>query len=51
MEPEYTTANDWYKPERRELKKISADWIAYTNKGVISHERDARNMKDAIDPS
>ncbi|MEG4311034.1 MULTISPECIES: hypothetical protein [unclassified Microcoleus] len=25
--------------------------MAYTNKEVISHDRDYRKMKDAIDPS
>ena len=48
MEPEYPTANDWYKAHRPELKKYRGEWIAYTNKGVISHDRDYRKMKDAI---
>lgn len=48
MEPEYPTANDWYKSHRRELKKYRGEWIAYTSKGVISHDRDYRKMKDAI---
>jgi len=51
MEAEYPTANDWYKAHRRELKQYRGQWIAYTNKGVISHDRDYRKMKDAIDPS
>ena len=51
MEPEYPTANDWYKAHRPELKKYRGEWIAYTNKGVISHDRDYRKMKDALDPS
>ncbi|WP_228050252.1 DUF5678 domain-containing protein [Tychonema sp. LEGE 06208] len=51
MEPEYPTANDWYKAHRPELKKYRGEWIAYTNKGVISHDRYYRKMKDAIDPS
>ncbi|OCR01996.1 hypothetical protein BCD67_05350 [Oscillatoriales cyanobacterium USR001] len=51
MEPEYSTANDWYKANRRGLKQYRGQWIAYTNKGVISHDRDYRKMKDAIDPS
>ncbi|MEG3845437.1 DUF5678 domain-containing protein [Microcoleus sp. herbarium19] len=48
MEQEYPTANDWYKAHRPELKKYRGEWIAYTNKGVISHDRDYRKMKDAI---
>ena len=48
MEPEYPTANDWYKAHRPELKKYRGEWIAYTNKGVISHDRDYRKMKDEI---
>jgi hypothetical protein len=38
MEAEYATANDWYKSHRLELKKYRGEWIAYTNKGVISHD-------------
>jgi len=31
MEAEYTTAQEWYKANRRELKKYRGQWIAYTN--------------------
>jgi len=48
MEGEYPTANEWYKANRRQLKKYRGEWIAYTNKGVISHDRDYRKMKDGI---
>ena len=48
MEAEYTTANEWYKANRRELKKYRGQWIAYTNRGVISGDRDYRKMKDGI---
>lgn len=51
MKPEYATTNDWYKANRPQLKIYRGQWIAYTNKGVISHDRDYRKMKDAIDPS
>ena len=44
MEPEYPTANDWYKAHRPELKKYRGEWIAYTNKGVISQR--SRLSKD-----
>jgi len=47
----YPTANEWYKANRRELKKYRGEWIAYTNKGVISHARDSRKMKEGFDPS
>jgi len=50
MEIEYATANEWYKSHRRELKKYLGEWIAYTNKGVISHDRDYDKMKDGIPP-
>ena len=33
---------------RRELKKYRGQWIAYTNQGVISCDRDYRKMKDGI---
>lgn len=48
MEGEYPTPNEWYKGNRRELKKYRGEWIAYSNKGVISHDRDYRKMKDEI---
>jgi Family of unknown function (DUF5678) len=48
MEAEYTTANEWYEANRRELKKYRGQWIAYTNQGVISCDRDYRKMKDGI---
>ncbi|MEY3868007.1 MAG: hypothetical protein RLZZ338_1898 [Cyanobacteriota bacterium] len=47
-EKQYQTPNDWYKDNRKELKKYRGQWIAYTNKGVISHDRDYRKMKDGI---
>lgn len=48
MEPEYSTANDWYKANRPKLKKYRGEWIAYNNQGVISHDRDYRQMKAGI---
>ena len=48
MDAEYATANEWYKANRRELKKYRGQWIAYTNQGVISCDRDYRKMKDGI---
>ncbi|MEG4280756.1 DUF5678 domain-containing protein [Microcoleus sp. MON1_C1] len=48
MDAEYATAKEWYKAHRRELKKYRGEWIAYTNKGVISPDRDYRKMKDGI---
>ncbi|MEG3866123.1 DUF5678 domain-containing protein [Microcoleus sp. Z1_B2] len=50
MAAEYATAKEWYKANRRELKKYRGQWIAYTNQGVISHDRDYRKMKDGIPP-
>jgi hypothetical protein len=48
MEAEYATAKEWYKANRRELKKYRGQWIAYTNEGVISCDRDYDKMKDGI---
>lgn len=48
MEAEYATAKEWYQANRRELKKYRGQWIAYTNRGVISCDRDYRKMKDGI---
>jgi hypothetical protein len=50
MEAEYPTAKEWYKANRPKLKKYRGEWIAYTNQGVISHDRDYRKMKDGIHP-
>ncbi len=50
MAAEYTTAKEWYKANRRELKKYRGQWIAYTNQGVISCDRDYRKIKDGIPP-
>lgn len=46
MEAEYTTAQEWYKANRRELKKYRGQWIAYTNRGVISGHRDYDKIKE-----
>lgn len=48
---QYQTPNDWYKDNRKQLKQYRGQWIAYTNKGVISHDRDYDKMKDGVDPS
>ena len=31
MEAEYTTAKEWYKANRRELKKYRGQWIVYNH--------------------
>ncbi|MEG4817683.1 DUF5678 domain-containing protein [Microcoleus sp. K5-D4] len=46
MEGEYATAKEWYKGNRRELKKYRGQWIAYTNRGVISCDRDYNKIKE-----
>jgi len=51
MEAEYTTVKDWYRANRRELKKYRGQWIAYNHQGVISCDRDYDKMKDGVDPS
>ncbi|WP_245876031.1 DUF5678 domain-containing protein [Tychonema bourrellyi] len=48
MEAEYTTVKEWYRANRREFKKYRGQWIAYTNQGVISCDRDYRKMKDGM---
>ncbi|MEG4858926.1 DUF5678 domain-containing protein [Microcoleus sp. K1-B6] len=48
MDAEYATAKEWYKANRRELKKYRGQWIAYTNRGVISCDHDYRKMKNEI---
>ncbi|MGL5059951.1 MAG: DUF5678 domain-containing protein [Microcoleus sp.] len=32
------------------MKKYCGEWIAYTNQGVISRDRDYRKMKEGIPP-
>ncbi|MEZ2249077.1 DUF5678 domain-containing protein [Microcoleus sp.] len=51
MAAEYPTAKEWYKANRRGLKKYLGEWIAYNDQGVISHDHDYRKMKDGIAPS
>jgi len=51
MEAEYPTGNEWYKANRRGLKKYRGQWIAYTKRGVISCDRDYDKMKEGVDPS
>jgi len=51
MEAGYRTANDWYKANRRQLKKYRGEWIAYNHQGVISGDRDYDKMKDGVAPS
>jgi len=48
MEAEYPTGNEWYQANHRDLKKYRGEWIVYTNKGVISRDRDYRKMKNGI---
>ncbi|AFZ09169.1 hypothetical protein Osc7112_4901 [Oscillatoria nigro-viridis PCC 7112] len=48
MEAEYPRANEWYQANHRDLKKYRGEGIAYTNRGVISCDRDYRKMKDRI---
>jgi hypothetical protein len=51
MEGEYATAKEWYKANRREVKKYRGQWIAYTNRGVISCDRDYDKIKEGVAPS
>ena len=50
-EAEHTTAKEWYRANRRELKKYRGPWIAYNHQGVISCDRDYDKMKNGVDPS
>jgi hypothetical protein len=50
MEAEYPTANEWYKANRRELKKYRGEWVAYNHQAVISRDRDYEKMKEGIPP-
>ncbi len=40
VEKSYKTPNDWYNANRNQLKNYKAEWIAFTNKGVIVHDKD-----------
>ncbi len=40
----YSTANDWLKHNRKELRKYPGEWIAFNNSGIIFHEKSGHNV-------
>lgn len=44
---QFSTANEWLRHNRNELRKYSGEWIAFTNMGVIFHEKSGHNVTAA----
>ncbi len=38
----YSTPADWLRHNRKTLFRYSGEWIAFTNTGIISHDKDGR---------
>ncbi len=49
MEKQYQTPDDWYKSNKNQLKKYQSEWIAFTNNGVIIHDKDLFKVAKATD--
>jgi hypothetical protein len=49
MEKKYQTPDEWYKNNKSELRKYKSEWIAFTNEGVIVHDKDLFKVAKATD--
>jgi len=49
MEKQYKTPNDWYHFNQSQLRKYKSEWIAFTNRGVIVHDKDFFKVAKATD--
>jgi hypothetical protein len=49
MEKQYKTPNDWYNFNKSQLRKYKSEWIAFTNGGVIVHDKDFFKVAKATD--
>jgi hypothetical protein len=47
MTKQYKTPNDWYRSCKSELRKYKSEWIAFTNEGVIAHDKNIVNVANA----
>jgi ABC-type microcin C transport system permease subunit YejE len=48
MKQTYQTPNDWYNTNRSQLRKYRGEWIAFTNEGVVAHDKDYLKLAEAI---
>ncbi len=46
---EHQTPNDWYNANRSQLRKYRGEWIAFTNEGVVAHDKDYLKLVKTID--
>ncbi len=49
MKKQYKTPQDWYDSNRSQLRKYKSEWIAFTNEGVIVHDKDIFKVAKATD--
>ncbi|KHD07706.1 hypothetical protein PN36_15910 [Candidatus Thiomargarita nelsonii] len=49
MKKQYKTPNDWYNSNKSQLRKYKSEWIAFTNEGVIVHDKDLFKITKATD--
>jgi hypothetical protein len=49
MEKKYQTPDEWYKNNKNELRKYKSEWIAFTNEGIIAHDKDLSKVAKATD--
>ncbi len=49
MKKQYKTPDEWYSSNRSQLRKYKSEWIAFTNEGVIAHDKDLFKVSKATD--
>lgn len=49
MKKQYKTPNDWYSSNKSQLRKYKSEWIAFTNDGVIAHDKNLLKVAKATD--
>ena len=49
MNKQYKTPNDWYNSNKSQLRKYKSEWIAFTNDGVIVHDKNLFKVSKATD--
>ncbi len=49
MKKQYKTPHDWYNSNKSKLRKYKSEWIAFTNDGVIVHDKNLFKVAKATD--
>ena len=49
MKKQYKTPDDWYSSNKSQLRKYKSEWIAFTNDGVIAHDKNLLKVAKATD--